>query len=233
LLLSDYLTRCYERGGVIAVLALESLFQLIVKFNLDYPDFFVSLYRMCTPEVFSAKYRTKFLRLLTLSLQSTNLSAHVVAAFVKRFAHLSLNTPSPCALFCVAQITTLLRRHPQCIQLIHRSGTAGSAPFFDNSVDGDLEKSSALSSSLWEMNALQAHHLHGVVALAKSLEQPASTLVGRGGTLLNMDEFLDHNYADLMEAELKKLKKNAPLNFRNCGVLLPEGDITAASFGSL
>lgn len=233
LLLSDYLTRCYERGGVIAVLALESLFQLIVKFNLDYPDFFISLYRMCTPEVFSAKYRSKFLRLLTLSLQSTNLSAHIVASFIKRLAYLSLNTPSPCAIFCVAQITTLLKRHPQCIQLIHRgNGHSARAPQFDNIEDRNLEENHALTSSLWEMHSLSKHHLHSVVALVKSLEGAASTDVGKGGTLLIMNEYVDHNYAELMEAEIKKLKKNAPLNFRNPGQLFPEGDLTTTSFGS-
>ena len=58
LLLADYMTQSYEQGGVVAVLALESLFQLIVTHNLDYPKFFASLYRLCTYDVLSAKYRT-------------------------------------------------------------------------------------------------------------------------------------------------------------------------------
>ena len=69
LLLSDYLTSSYSCGGIVAVLALESLFVVIVKYNLDYPHFFVSLYNLCSVEVFSAKYRHKFMTLLTKCLR--------------------------------------------------------------------------------------------------------------------------------------------------------------------
>ena len=55
LLLADYLSQGFALGGVVAVLALESLFDLILKHNLDYPEFFVCLYRLCNLEVFSAK----------------------------------------------------------------------------------------------------------------------------------------------------------------------------------
>lgn len=44
-------------GGVAAVLALQSLFQLIMNYNLDYPDFFAKLYRLLQPTVFHTKYR--------------------------------------------------------------------------------------------------------------------------------------------------------------------------------
>ena len=60
LLLADYLTLSYEIGGATSVLALSSLFTLIVAHNLDYPDYFASLYRLCTLENFSAKFRGKF-----------------------------------------------------------------------------------------------------------------------------------------------------------------------------
>jgi U3 small nucleolar RNA-associated protein 19 len=49
LLLADYLTGSYNLGGgSIAVLALQSLFTLIVAHNLDYPDYFPSLYVFCS-----------------------------------------------------------------------------------------------------------------------------------------------------------------------------------------
>ena len=73
ILLSDYLTQCYNYKGIIAVLSLESLFYLIIYHNLDYPRFFESLYCLCTAEVFSAKHRSTFMKLLSDSLKSTNL----------------------------------------------------------------------------------------------------------------------------------------------------------------
>ena len=120
LLLADYLTKSYEKGGVTAVLALESLFHLIVKYNLDYPNFFISLYKLCTEEVFGAKYRTKFMNLLNTCLKSTNLPAYMVASFIKKLAHLALRGSSPSALFCIAQLTWLLQKHPQCKPLLHQ-----------------------------------------------------------------------------------------------------------------
>jgi U3 small nucleolar RNA-associated protein 19 len=138
MLLADYLTQSYRVGGVVAVLALESLFHLIMHHNLDYPDFFRSLYRLCTVEVFSARYRVTFMKLLNASLKSVNIPAYVAAAFAKRLAHLALHTPSPNAPFCIAQCTWLLRQHPQTQPLIHRSKhTKGE---FNNCEEEDLEK---------------------------------------------------------------------------------------------
>ena len=104
LLLADYLTDSYNKGGVLAVLALQSLFQLILHHNLDYPHFFESLYSLCTVHVFGAKYRSKFMSLLHASLKSTNLPGYVAAAFIKRLTRLALYSVSPSALFCLAQV---------------------------------------------------------------------------------------------------------------------------------
>ena len=105
LLLADYLYRAYECGGVIAILALQSLFTLIVNYNLDYPNFFTSLHDLCTVENFSAKYRAKFLKLLNASLKSVNIPAYLVAVFVKRLMQLSLLVPAHSASFCVMQVS--------------------------------------------------------------------------------------------------------------------------------
>lgn len=91
----------------------EGLFNLIINQNLDYPKFFESLYKLCTPTIFSAKYRSKFLSLLSKSLKSTNLPAHFAAAFAKRFATLAVSGPTPTAAFCLAQVAALLKTHPQ------------------------------------------------------------------------------------------------------------------------
>lgn len=125
LLLADYLiSTVHSGGGVVGILALESLFQIIVQHNLDYPHFFEALYRMCNADVFSAKYRAKFTTLLHTSLKSTNLPAYTVAAFIKRLARLAIKIPGPSASFCLAQGVLLLRTHPQCHKLIHNADKA-------------------------------------------------------------------------------------------------------------
>ena len=127
LLLADYLIQTvHSGGGVVGILALESLFQIIVQHNLDYPHFFEALYRMCNADVFSAKYRSKFTTLLHTSLKSTNLPAYTGAAFIKRLTNLAIKIPGPSASFCLAQAVLLLRTHPQCHKLIHNTDKAVS-----------------------------------------------------------------------------------------------------------
>ena len=129
LLLADFLTDSYNIGGIVSLLALNCLFILISKFNLDYPSFFKKLYACCKPYVFHAKYRARFFQLVSLFLTSSYLPSYLVCAFVKRFARLSLTAPPAGAIFCIAMVYNLLRRHPVCRPLINR--TLKTAPNAD------------------------------------------------------------------------------------------------------
>lgn len=106
LLLADYLSTTVKRKGIVAVLALESLFHMIVKYNLDYPNYFSVLYDLCSPDVFAARYRTKFMHLLHNSLKSTNIPAYVAGAFIKKLVRLCLEIPGPAVMFCLTQVKT-------------------------------------------------------------------------------------------------------------------------------
>lgn len=57
---SDFLTRSYDIGGVISVMALSSLFILMTQHGLEYPNFYEKLYALLVPSVFIAKHRAKF-----------------------------------------------------------------------------------------------------------------------------------------------------------------------------
>jgi U3 small nucleolar RNA-associated protein 19 len=85
-------------GGVVSMLALNALFVLITRHNLDYPSFYAKLYALLTPDVLASKYRARFFRLLQLFMTSTHLPAYTVAAFAKRLARLALRA-APCVLF--------------------------------------------------------------------------------------------------------------------------------------
>jgi hypothetical protein len=257
LLLADYLSSSYKQGGMLAVLALEGLFQLIARHNLDHPRFFESLYALCTTETLGAKYRAKFTRLLSMALKSTNLPAYLVAAFVKRLAFLALQSPTPSALYCLAQVTVLLRTHPACHVLLHASSSSSSSsssapqPYhhpgqkgFDLLEEGALDQAGALGSSLWEAEALLSHHSHQVAALALSLKDPfttappSSVAALKGAAFrapLKVEEHTDHTYATLFEAELKELataggKRNTALAVRPPLLLLPEGELVQSCF---
>uniref|UniRef100_A0A0E0H569 CCAAT-binding factor domain-containing protein n=1 Tax=Oryza nivara TaxID=4536 RepID=A0A0E0H569_ORYNI len=58
----DFLTRSYDIGGVISVMALSGLFILMTQHGLEYPKFYDKLYALLTPAVFMAKHRAVFLQ---------------------------------------------------------------------------------------------------------------------------------------------------------------------------
>lgn len=231
ILLADYLTQCYTLGGVLAVLALESLFQLIANYNLDYPHFFESLYKLCSIEVFSAKYRVKFLKLLSTALKSSNLPAYVAAAFIKRLMHLALHAPTYTCNFCVAQIFRLLQSHPQCMALIHR--TDGDTTLMDyNAYEVmDLENCHATQSSLWEVEALLNHYHHSVSDFVHKFKMKVSNANDiRKTVLANPEEFININFPDMISDELSALKRNEALGFLKPSRLIPEGSIVDKCF---
>ncbi|ONM01219.1 CCAAT-binding factor [Zea mays] len=61
-ILCDFLTRSYDIGGVISVMALSGLFILMTQNGLEYRKFYEKLYALLTPAVFMAKHRSVFLQ---------------------------------------------------------------------------------------------------------------------------------------------------------------------------
>lgn len=118
-LLMDFLTDSYNTGGVTSLLALNSLFVLIHKHNLDYPDFFKKLYALFEPNIFYMKYQARFFHLADLFLMSTHLPAYLVAAFVKRLSRLALSAPPSGAMMVIPFVCNLIKRHPSVQALIH------------------------------------------------------------------------------------------------------------------
>ncbi|BBH09896.1 CCAAT-binding factor, partial [Prunus dulcis] len=61
----DFLTRSYDIGGVISVMALSGLFILMTQYGLEYPNFYEKLYALLVPSIFMAKHRSKFFQSLS------------------------------------------------------------------------------------------------------------------------------------------------------------------------
>lgn len=64
---SDFLTRSYDIGGVISVMALSSLFIIMTKYGLEYPNFYEKLYALLIPSIFMAKHRSKFFQVMLIT----------------------------------------------------------------------------------------------------------------------------------------------------------------------
>ena len=126
---AEYFTTSFKGGvsngnnSLAAILSLHGLFILMLDHQLEYPQFYNSLYQLLHPRILYTKHRTRFLRLLSKSLSSNSmLPAYVVASFCKRLCRLALSGPPSGGLFVLALVSNLLRKHGECACLIHRRG---------------------------------------------------------------------------------------------------------------
>ncbi|GAA5877688.1 hypothetical protein JCM3774_006642 [Rhodotorula dairenensis] len=205
--LMDWLVDCAEVGGTVGILALNGLFTLIQKHGLEFPDFYTKLYSLLDRSILHVRYRPRFFRLLDIFMTSSHLPANLVASFIKRLARLALSA-SPAAIVTVVPfVYNLLKRHPSCMVLVHRS-TEGDDydwskdPFNPDETDPNL--TNALDSSLWELAALQRHYLASVSSLAKVFTEVMNK------QSYSMEDFLDHSYATLIDTELARKITNRP-----------------------
>nr|XP_010918362.1 nucleolar complex protein 4 homolog B isoform X2 [Elaeis guineensis] len=239
-MLCDFLTRSYDIGGVISVMALSGLFILMTQHGLEYPKFYEKLYALLTPAVFMAKHRAVFFQLLDTCLKSTYLPAYIAAAFAKKLSRLSLSVPPSGALIIIAVIHNLLRRHPSINFLVHRlvddvtdrdtsmGGTqsgddaresdAGAVMHkkklgvdpFDGE-ESDPAKSNAMRSSLWEIETLRHHYSPAVSRFVASLE---NDLTVRAKTSeVTVADFSSGSYATVFRDEVRRRIKQVPLAF--------------------
>ncbi|XP_074212517.1 nucleolar complex protein 4 homolog isoform X1 [Camelus bactrianus] len=224
-LMIDFLTRAYDIGGAISLLALNGLFILIHKHNLEYPDFYRKLYGLLDPSVFHVKYRARFFHLADLFLSSSHLPAYLVAAFAKRLARLALTAPPEALLMVLPFICNLLRRHPACRVLMHRPrGPELDADPYDPGEE-DPAQSRALESSLWELQALQRHYHPEVSKAASVINQALSVPEVSIAPLLELTAF------EIFEQDLKKGPESVPLEFIPAqGLLGRQDDLCAQHF---
>ncbi|KAI1425330.1 nucleolar complex protein [Xylaria sp. FL1777] len=213
-LLMDFLTDSYDAGGSLSLLALSGVFYLIQSRNLDYPSFYVKLYSLLDANVLHSKHRSSFLRLLDSFLSSTHLPASLVASFIKRLARLCLNAPPSAIVAIIPWIYNLLKKHPLCTFLVHRVPRTPEArasiesegmedPFDDK--EEDPMQTKAIDSCLWEIVQLQSHYHPNVGTIAKIISEQFT----KQG--YNMEDFLDHSFQSLVEAELSKSVKKPPV----------------------
>ncbi|KAI1634939.1 CBF/Mak21 family-domain-containing protein [Biscogniauxia mediterranea] len=213
-LLMDFLTDSYNAGGATSLLALSGVFYLIQERNLDYPSFYRKLYSLLDADILHSKYRSRFLRLLDTFLASTHLPAVLVASFIKRIARLCLNAPPAAIVAVVPWIYNLFKKHPLCTFMIHRvprtpeeKATVESEGMEDPFIaeEEDPMETRAIDSCLWEVVQLQSHYHPNVATIAKIISEQFTKQA------YNLEDFLDHSYSSLLDAELSKQVKKPPV----------------------
>ncbi|KAK4273649.1 hypothetical protein QN277_016999 [Acacia crassicarpa] len=238
-MLCDFLTRSFDVGGVISVMALSGLHVLMTQHGLDYPNFYEKLYALLVPSIFMAKHRAKFFQLLDSCLKSPLLPAYLAASFVKKLSRLLLSVSPSGALVIIALIHNLLRRHPSINCLVHRedgdeegkdeskTNTVISDKIDDsktsampcqksgidhfNNGETNPKKSMAMSSSLWEMDTILQHYCPPVSRFALSL---GTDLTVRARTSeMKVEDYSSGSYATVFGEEIRRRVKQVPLAF--------------------
>ncbi|KAL1845276.1 hypothetical protein VTK73DRAFT_753 [Phialemonium thermophilum] len=213
-LLMDFLTDCYNSGGSISLLALSGVFYLIQERNLDYPSFYTKLYSLLDADILHSKHRSRFFRLLDTFLASSHLPAVLVASFIKRLSRLALNAPPSAIVAIVPWIYNLMRKHPLCTFMMHRvprtqeerdelENEGLEDPFVPG--EPDPMETGAIDSCLWEIVQLQSHYHPNVATIAKIISEQFTK------QFYNLEDFLDHSYGSLLDAEMTKEIKKAPV----------------------
>ncbi|OJD30891.1 ribosome biogenesis protein [Diplodia corticola] len=213
-MLMDFLTDSYNVGGGTSLLALSGVFYLMREKNLDYPSFFTKLYSLLDEGILHSKHRSRFFRLLDEFMSSTHLPAALVASFIKRLSRLALHAPPAGIVVVVPWVYNMLMKHPACTFMIHRVTRDPEArrkleeegmedPF--RMEESDPMETDAIESSLWELETLQFHYHPNVATLAKIISEQFTK------RSYNLEDFLDHSYNGLIEAEFGKEIKKAPV----------------------
>merc|ERR1712100_922950 len=137
------------------------------------------------------------------------LPAHLVAAFIKRLCRSALSSPPSSALFVLALVSNLLKKHPECKCLVQRKEITEIEDKFIAYEDDPVE-CRALQSSLWELSVFEQHYYPAVATLAKSIGREEE----EKSPLYSIEEFANHTYASLFDQEKKKKNTKTALTFK-------------------
>lgn len=213
-LLMDFLTDSYDKGGATSLLALSGLFYLMQEKNLDYPFFYQKLYSLLDEDLLHSRHRSRFFRLLNVFMSSTHLPAALVASFIKKLSRLALHAPPAGVVAVIPWIYNMFMKHRSCTFMMHREikslhlRTLVEEEGMDDSFDEaekDPIRTGALESSIWEIVSLQNHWHPNVATLARIVSEQFTK------QSYNLEDFLDHSYGTMIEAELGLELKKAPV----------------------
>ncbi|KAJ7598832.1 CBF/Mak21 family-domain-containing protein [Mycena floridula] len=189
-LVMDWVGGVVERGGPEALLALNTLFILMTKYNLDYPSFYTHLQTLLTRDVLHSKHRARFLRMLEVFLSSSHIPLHTLAPFLNRLITLSLSAPPAGILPVLVLVYNCIQKEVGLVGMIHSTD--------DEITEGKLPQLHPLPSH-------SSHYLPSVGTITKVFSQPLTRKDG-----LSLEAFLDFGYAALFDSDIKRPIKREP-----------------------
>ncbi|KAJ9538092.1 hypothetical protein OSB04_030825 [Centaurea solstitialis] len=261
LMCRDFLTKSYDIGGVISIMALSSLFILMTEHGLEYPNLYGKLYALLEPSIFIAKHRAKFLQLLDSCLKSPLLPAYLVASFAKKLSvhiyFVVMMTKSPWLCYSLNGLVTVCYLQEDNDETAKDASSIKAGIDLFNNEEKDLLKTNAMRSSLWEIDTLR-HHLspgvkvcmHEVTLGCACIQNDAdiqndfvcrfvlsleNDLTVRSKTTeVAVKDFSSGSYATIFREEIWRRVKQVPLAFYKAvpTSLFSESDFAGWSFQS-
>lgn len=191
-LLVDYVTEIFGLGGSLSIAALSTLLSLIRDKNIDFAQIYARAYPLLNSAMLVSNQRARLIRLLDQLLSSSHLSANLVASFIKRSSRLALSAPPAALVVLVPFVYNLLKRHPECSYMVHRTEWSDSDqlaiedPF--RMQEPDPSKTGALQSSLWELETMQHHYHPNAASIARIISEQFTK------QSWDLEDFLNHSY---------------------------------------
>lgn len=202
---------------------MKAIFLLLQKHGLDYPKYYEKLYALLLPQfqqrngqtvsvfTMNTQEKSKFLRLLDLSLRSSKLPSRVIAAFIKRMMRLVVcegvcHTQAD-QMFVISLAANLVKRHPRCVRLVHwRQSKLKANPTFESDpfrlTEKDPAKARALKSSLWELDCLMNS---GVDETVRNYSKLFKGDISRKTTFFKCEDFAGSNSLELIGQDLQSI----------------------------
>ncbi|CAL5354820.1 unnamed protein product [Camellia sinensis] len=208
IMLCDFLTRSYDIGGVISVMALSSLYILMTQHGLEYPNFYEKLFALLVPSIFMAKHRAKFFELL--DSENGDGTSRDNSRVEDGETEDSCTKP---------EIST----EPEI------SSKKSGIDHFNNEESNPV-KTDAMRSSLWEIDTLRHHYCPPVSRFVLSLENDLT--VRSKTTEVAVKDFSSGSYATIFRAEIGRRVKQVPLAFYKAtpSSLFSESDFVGWTF---
>ncbi|KAK1577028.1 hypothetical protein Q3G72_018555 [Acer saccharum] len=203
LMLCDFLTRSYDIGGVVSVMALSSLFILMTQHGLEYPNFYEKLYALLVPSIFMAKHRAKFLQLLDSCLKSPLLQAYLAAAFAKKLTRLSLLVPPSGALHNTIEKMKLSLSVREDGYGTEEDGSKAEKEIVDTTVESE-ETVTNKSSRKPGIDHFNNEEINPV---------KSNAMIRAKTTEINIKDFSSGSYATIFGEEIRRRVKQVPLAF--------------------
>eukprot|EP00727_Mastigamoeba_balamuthi_P002074 m51a1_g11864 hypothetical protein (498) ;mRNA; f:518955-520672 len=210
--LIEFVNSAYNMGGILSVLALKALFSVMIKHNIDVPQFYTQLYALYSREMMASQHRDTLFVLTEKFLSGNYVPAATVASFAKRMARLSLSAPPAASLVVIPLVFNLLRMHKNARVLLEKERLSAFEKDTKDSFlpdETDPLKTDALNSCLWELGLLCNHFAPMVAKMARIF-----TNVDFEKSPYQIEDFTGLSYHAMISAELDRKAKGTALEFQ-------------------